>query len=105
VLADQVIAAVSTEYVNVPVQVTQNGEPYNPTADTVQFAFVAGSAQPATWYTGSWQTTVQGNYLAQCLIGPQNSGVVLAPGTYTVWLQITTDTEVPIKPAGSLLIT
>jgi hypothetical protein len=104
-LADMTIAAVSTEYVNVPVQVTVNGEPYDPTGDVVQFAFVPGSAQPVTWYSGSWVTTVQGGYIAQCLVGPENSGVVLAPGAYTVWIMITDDPEVPVLPAGNLAVT
>jgi hypothetical protein len=103
--ADLTIASASTEFVNVPVQATVAGEPYNPTSDVVAMAFVAGSAQPATFYTGSWVTTVQGSYVARCLVGPANSGVVLAPGTYVVWVKITDDPEVPIKPAGTLQVT
>jgi hypothetical protein len=104
-MANQVINSLSTEYVQVSVQVQVGGTIANPTGDTVQFAFVPGSAYPVTWYAGSWITTVQGDFIAQCLVGPENSGVVLAPGMYTVWVQITDSPEVPIKPAGSLAIT
>lgn len=103
--ADATISSLSTEYLQVPVQASLNGTPYNPTGDPVEFAFVTGSGYPVTWYPGSWVTTVQSIYLAQCLIGPQNGGVVLAPGTYTVWVQITDFPEIPVQPTGSLQIT
>jgi hypothetical protein len=99
--------ASSTMYVQVPVQATVAGVPYNPTADAVAMAFMPGSSQPSSgsWNTGSWSTTAQGNYLAQVLVGPANSGVVLAPGTYAVYVRITDSPEVPVLPAGNLQIT
>jgi hypothetical protein len=104
--ADITISALSTEYVQVPVQAMVAGSPYNPTADVVQFSFVpSGSAAPGSWNTGSWDTTVNDIYLAQCLVGPGSSGVVLAQGTYAVWVKITDSPEVPVKPAGTLAIT
>jgi len=104
-LADLDISSLSTQLVQVPIQATYEGAPYNPTSDVVQFAFVQGPAYPATWFTGSWQTTVQGNYLAQCLIGPSGGVTVLTPATYYVWVQITDNPEVPVLTAGSLRIT
>jgi hypothetical protein len=103
--ADLTLPSLTTQLVQVPIQVTFEGAPYDPTADVVAFAFVNGNAYPATWYTGSWQTTVQGNYLAQCLIGPVGGVVALAPATYTVWVKITDDPEVPVLSTGSLQIT
>lgn len=105
--ADVIISSLSTEYVQVPVQAIVNGAPYNPTSDTVQMAFVpvSSSNYPVSWFTGSWSTTVQGNFLAQCLVGPLNGGVILAPGTYTVWVKIIDSPEVPAKPAGTLQVT
>jgi hypothetical protein len=102
--ADMIIASSSTEYVNVPVSATMAGTPYNPTGDLVYMAFVAGSAQPSTFYEGNWVTTVQGTYIARCLVGPANSGTVLAPGLYVVWVKITDSPEVPIRQAGTLQI-
>lgn len=105
--ADTVISSLSTEYIQVPVQAIVNGAPYNPTSDTVYMAFVpvGSSNYPVTWYQGSWSTTVQGNYLAQCLIGPLNGGVVLPVGYYVVWVKVTDSPEVPVKPSGTVQIT
>jgi hypothetical protein len=105
VAADLAVPAISTVYVQVPVQASYQGAPFDPTAYVVEFAFVVGSAAPATWYAASWQTTIQGNYLAQCLIGPNGGVVTLGQATYTVWLMITGSPEVPVIPAGSLQIT
>lgn len=105
--ADVSISSLSTEYLQVPVQAQVNGLPFNPTSDVVQMAFVPiGSVNyPVTWFTGSWSTTAQGNYLAQCLIGPANGGVVLTPGTYKIWVKITDSPEVPVESSGTLTIT
>lgn len=101
--ADMIIASSSTEYVNVPILATIAGTPYNPTADAVQMAFVTGPSQPTVFFAGDWVTTVQGTFIAQCLIGPAGPNV-LAPGLYTVWIKITDSPEVPVKPAGTLQI-
>jgi hypothetical protein len=103
--ADLTIASSSIEYVNVPVQATVAGTPYNPTADAVAMAFIAGPAQPTSFTSGSWITTVQGNYIARCLVGTNTNGILLAPGLYTVWVKITDSPEVPVRPAGTLQIT
>ena len=106
--ADLTISAYSTEYVQVPVQATIAGAPYNPTSDVVamQFVLAGGSQEPTgTWNTGSWVTTAQGTYIAQCLVGPANSGVVLPPGTYAIWVRITDNPEIPVRAAGTLTIT
>jgi hypothetical protein len=103
--ADITISSLSTEYVQVPVQATIMGVPYNPTADAVSLAFVVGNAYPTLWYAGSWVTTAQGNYLAQTLIGPANGGTVLAPGTYNIYVKITDNPEVPVIPSGSVTVT
>lgn len=104
------ISALSTEYVEVPVRATSGGLPYNPTADAVQMAFIAGWTepqnsdwQPASW---AWTTPVTGTwYAAQCLVGPQNGGFDLAIGTYNVWVKITDNPAVPVRNTGTLTIT
>ena len=105
--ADLTVLASSTVYVQVPILAIVSGTPYDPTADEVFMAFMPGSAQPTddSWNAGSWQTTAQGNYIAQVLIGPENEGVVLAPATYSVWVKVVDSPEVPILPCGSLQIT
>jgi hypothetical protein len=97
-----------TRFVQVPVQAVIGGESYDPTADTVQLAFMAGWALPGSgdWHTGSWTgSTAPGTYLAQCLVGPANGGIDLAPGTYDIWVQITDNPEVPVISTGTLVIT
>lgn len=105
--ADTTISSFSTEYLQVPIQAVVNGAPYNPTSDSVFMAFVpSGSTNyPVTWFQGSWSTTVQGTFLAQCLLGPGAGGVTLPAGMYTVWVKINDSPEVPIKPVGTVQIT
>lgn len=102
------MSRLSTQYVQVPVEAIVNGSAYNPTADTVQMAFMAGWALPGNtdWLTASWSdSTAPGIWLAQCLVGPANSGKNLEPGTYAIWVRITDHPEVPVFTPGSLVIT
>jgi hypothetical protein len=103
------ISALSTQYVLGPVRAWVAGQLYNPTADIVQMAFVAGSAEPATgqWNTASWAwtTPVNGYYAVQCLVGPGTGGVVLAQGSYSVWVKIIDNPEIPVINTGTLTIT
>jgi hypothetical protein len=102
---DVTISQLSTQYIQVPVSATIGGVPYNPSGDVVQLAFQTGQSQPSgDWHTGSWVVTAQGGYLAQCLVGPSNGGVVLAPGLYQIWVMITDSPEIPVIAAGSLTV-
>jgi hypothetical protein len=101
-----VISSLSTEYVVVPVNAVFDGTLYDPTGDVVQFAFTVGyGVQPSVWYTGEWDTNpVQGYwYNAKVLVGP-SSPVVLAQATYTVWVKITDDPEIPVRQVGTLTV-
>ncbi len=100
------LSTASLEYVQVPMTARKNGAAYDPTADTVQMAFVAGAGNPSTWYTASWDTdatTTPVTYRAQCLVGPSGT-VTLAAGTYTVWVKVTDSPEVPVKRAGQIKV-
>jgi hypothetical protein len=100
------ISVLSTEYVKVSVAQSVSGAVYNPTADTVQFAFLTSqTANPATndWVTGSWETAGT-RYYARCLLGPGAGGHPLAVGTYFVWLKITDSPEVPVRDVGTLRV-
>jgi hypothetical protein len=83
---------------------------YNPSGDTVQFAFMPDT-YPASvpgsgdWHTGSWSVLPGPQYWAQCLVGPANGGVVLAQGLWQVWLKVTDSPEVPVIQQVSLMIT
>lgn len=105
--------AVSTQPVQVQVLATAGGSAYDPTADTVQMAFVAQSFPPASpqssdWHTASWETDGTGasaTYWASCLVGPENGGISLARGTYVCWVKVTDDPAVPALPGPVLNIT
>ena len=96
----------STEYVQVSAAFTVSGSPVNPTNDAVQMAFMAGGALPGTsdWHAAVWETAGSAYYV-QCLVGPANGGVVLAPGMYEIWVRITDNPEVPVRSPDQLSIT
>jgi len=107
---DQIlISHLSTEYVLIPVSATKAGAAYNPTADTVQFAFMptpTQSPQVSDWVAGSWETvptSIIYPYNAKCLVGP--SGVT-APtlGTYTMYMKVTDNPEIPVLVVGQLVV-
>ena len=103
------ISAVSRQYVQAAVTGTVQGSPYNPTADPVKFAFIVGPDNPTSgqWVSGSWDGTTarpDGSYRAQCLIGPGGT-TTLTAGTYTMWIQITDNPEIPVINVGLLTIT
>jgi hypothetical protein len=98
----------SREFVQAHVTVTVAGQPFNPTADVVEFAFTAIGARPVTWYPGGWDgiEPIPGTngYRAQVLIGPGSTGPALTPGRYAVWLRITDNPEQPVMPVGQLVV-
>lgn len=104
-----ILSHLSTEYVLIPVAVTKSGVVYDPTADTVQMAFMPTPTQvpiTADWQVASWDTdstNILYPYTAKCLVGP--AGVIsLGTGTYVIYLKITDNPEVPVLPAGTLAI-
>jgi hypothetical protein len=99
------MSSLSTQYVLVPVTSLVAGQSVSPVADEVQFAFAPVGSDPSAWTPGSWQDgTTNGLYVAQCLIGPANGGLVLAPGLYEIWVKVTDDPEVPVLQAGLLQV-
>ena len=94
-------SSLSTQYVQVLVQVTSTNN-YDPTNDTVEFAFTNASAFPAQspgdgdWNAGSWDPYPGSLYYAQILVGPANGGVVLTQGRWQCWLRLTNYPEVPV---------
>lgn len=100
------MSALSLEYVLIPVTDRLAGT--DPTSDTVQMAFLAQGAAPASgdWKTASWYTDSTGTipvYYARCLVGP---GGTTSPstGTYVVWLKFTDNPEVPVLRATGQLV-
>ena len=81
----------------------------DPTGDPVAFQFTVGGlpvqVQPVEdgWTPGSWVQTA-GGLLAACLVGP-GGGVSLAPGVWTVWIQIIDGLTTVVEAIDSLTIT
>jgi hypothetical protein len=95
----------------VPVNATQSGAAYNPTSDTVQFAFMPTPAQvpgSGDWVTGAWDadpSSILYPYNAKVLVGAGASGAaVLGIGTYQVYVEITDNPQVPVVIAGQLQV-
>lgn len=105
-LPNQSIAAVSTDFVIANLTELVGMVSGNPTSYPVQFAFVSTNTEPTSgqWHNGSWATS-SAPYIAQILIGPSNSGIVLAKGIYGIWVQIVTASTVPAIEIGTLTIT
>jgi hypothetical protein len=100
-------SVLSTQYVQVQVTV-RSPAAYDPTADTVQFAFTPLTypvTEPSGWATGSWATFPGPAYWAQCLVGPGAGGTALSIGTYQGWVKITDNPEVPVMQPFTLQIT
>ena len=103
------ISSLSKEYVRVRVYAETNGVAVNPTADTVEMAFISGDTEPTSpdWKAASWETdttTEPDTYYARCLVGPGGT-VTLADGLYQVWVRVTDSPEIPVKKSGELRIT
>jgi len=80
------------------------GAPVNPTAYPVSVAFMAASNTnpgPSDWKTGGWDTTAIGTYVATVLVGPGGAATPAA-GSWFVWVQINTGTEVIVRQVGEL---
>ena len=95
----------------IPVNATQSGAAYNPSSDTVQFAFAPTPTyvpQVADWVTGGWDANLSSilyPYNAKILVGAGASGkAVLGIGTYQVYVQITDSPEIPIEIVGQLQV-
>jgi hypothetical protein len=100
----------STQYYLVPVAASTSGTSYNPTSDSVQFAFMPQATrvpENSDWVSGSWQTVPTNiiyPYAARCLVGPSgtvNPGI----GTYYAYCKITDNPEIPVLICGQLQIT
>lgn len=103
------LAAVSTEYVQVPMAALSSGTPVDPTADTVTMAFLAGAGPPVSgdWKTASWDTdasTYPPTYRAQCLVGPAGGTVTLTAGVWSVWVKVADSPETPVKHSGQIKV-
>jgi hypothetical protein len=95
------ISHLALEYVLIPVAATKAGISYNPTGDTVQFAFMPTPTQvpgSGDWVSGAWDTDTTNilyPYSAKCLVGPGGT-IVLGIGSYIVYIKVTDSPEIPV---------
>lgn len=102
-------SVLDTEYLPFSVSLLVDGQPYNPTGDRVEFAFIPVSPSsdpgPGDWHAGSWDTVAPETYNAQVLVGPANGGVALSKGVeYYVWIRITDSPEIVVGRVDVLQI-
>lgn len=105
----QEMSTESRDWVQAYVSARKEGDLFDPTALTVEFAFTTGSTKPGVddWTTGSWDgdepRQPTGEYVAQVLVGPDGD-IELEAGTYTGWVRVTDDPERPVIPYGQLRV-
>lgn len=109
-MADLTISSLSREFIRVRVTAKEAGAVIDPTAKTVEMAIIAGSGEPVAtdWKAASWETdttTDPDTYYARIEVGPGSTVGALADGLYGVWVRITDTPEVPVRRAGTLLVT
>jgi hypothetical protein len=100
------IVATSLQFVYAPVQAVLAGNPYDPTGDVVNMAFIPTSDDPGVsdWMAASWDPGGGPSvFLARCLVGP-GGAVTLVAGAYQVWVQIYDTPEIPILRSDRLLV-
>lgn len=105
------ISSQSVEYVLVDVGVKVGGVSIDPTADTVQMAFVAPGTAPSSgdWKSASWEITVgsfgaSNTYAIKCLVGPSPGTVQLAAGGYATFVRINDNPETIVRLSGDLRV-
>ena len=105
----QGMSHLSTVYYLIPVNATELGVAYDPTALPVAMAFmptVTQVPQPSDWAAGSWDAnpaSILYPHNAKCLIGPSGT-ITLGIGTYVVYVMITGDPETPVDIVGQLQV-
>lgn len=96
------IAATSTEFVHVNVQITIQGVPVN-AALAPSLAFLPASStdnpQPTDWLAGEWNGTQ-----ARILVGPSGGALTLDPGKYKLWIKFAAGLESPVYRAGPITV-
>jgi hypothetical protein len=105
------ISALSTEYRRARVRATASDlSAIDLSGSTVAVAFAsAADSAPSSWLSAAWDgTVVVGGltwYVARFLVGPTGGVATLTPGTWQVWLKVTSSPEVAIFRVGSLVVT
>ena len=102
-------SVLSTNEVQVPVTITSPSA-YDPTGDTVQFAFTpltypVTSPGGSDWHTGFWVVFPGPAYWAACIVGPAPGGIPLAIGTWAGWVKVVDFPAIPVEQPFLVKIT
>lgn len=86
------IAAASTEYVHVTIQLHAHGEPVTPTSVDMALVTHTNTPEPEEWH----EAELVGR-TARLLVGPgETAALLLATGTYQVWTRWQAGHETPV---------
>jgi hypothetical protein len=95
----------------VPVNATQSGAAYNPSADPVAFVFAATATyvpQSGDWISGGWDANPSSAlypYNAKVLVGAGASGAaILGISTCIVYMRVTDNPEIPVVIVGQFQV-
>lgn len=107
-MATTKIPVITREYFRVPITLTVDGQPIDPTGLVVEWAIVATGATPTSgdWVTGSWETidtVTPVLYLARTMVGDDTTDFPLTQNTvYDAWMRITDSPERPARLVGQI---
>lgn len=104
--AAAVIYVGAEQYVDIPVTLTVDSAPVDPTADRVQVGFrLYGSTTPMVFHDAAWLTEGSGattQYYARVQVGVGD--FVLAAGVYVVGVRVEDASEIAIAEPTTLLV-
>lgn len=101
------IPVITREYFRVPVTLTVNGLPIDPTGLVVEFALTATGVDPVEgdWSAGTWETLTgpPAIYLARAFLGDETTDFPLSIGvTNDLWWRVTDTPERPARLVGQV---
>jgi hypothetical protein len=96
------LSHLTDEFLKIPVRGILAGNDIDPTGYDVAFAFMlTGTPAGGDWLTAQWETdatVTPARYYATA------KATTLAVGTYTIWLQLDTGTELVREPVDQLQV-
>jgi hypothetical protein len=98
-----VVEAVSTENIAVQVVASLAGVAVNPTALTVDYAFISDGAEPGNsdWHAAAWSTSTKAGATFYSVLVPV---ATMAAAEYDLWLKIVDGALVPVHYVGRVMV-
>lgn len=100
------ISALSTEYLRCSVNGRAAGAAIDPTAGTVEVAFLTADAAPieGDWKAATWDTDGVNRWAAQVLVGPAGVFTLVRGRRYALWVRITLGSEIIVRQSGTVVV-